>query len=111
MLRWPELGLKLPTWRSRRWLALANGQACVRCGACDGTVVGAHYCGIYADEFGRGGGVKVADNMVADLCQRCHAELDDYSTGNDDARALEFWRCIFRTQARRLAADPAAWTF
>ena len=102
MTPWPPMFPRLLPWRSPSWLKGAEGESCVRCGAQDGTVVAAHYSGSYAHEFGKGRGVKAADHLVADLCSRCHTALDNYEGGNDDARAVEFFRCIFRTQMRRL---------
>lgn len=102
MIRWPPMFPKIEPWRSLKWLKGAEGEACVRCGVMDGTVVGAHFSGRYAEQFGRGKGVKAGDNLIADLCQACHTEMDSYGDQNDDARALEFAICIFRTQARRL---------
>ena len=103
MISWPPMFPRLPLWRSPKWLEGARDESCVRCGTRNGTVVSAHYSGLYAEEFGKGRGIKVGDQMVADLCSRCHDHLDSYAGGNDDARALEFFRCILRTQMRRLA--------
>ena len=70
------------TLRSKSYLAAARDQACVHCGARDGTVVAAHLTGLRASEFGKGRGVKPHDVCVADLCQRCHQQYDSYRASN-----------------------------
>ena len=62
--------------RSKKYLNGARGQACVNCGANDGTTVSAHYQGIRSAAFGKGTGTKPHDLCVADLCHKCHAEFD-----------------------------------
>jgi Protein of unknown function (DUF1364) len=57
----------------------ANGESCVRCGACDGTVVLAHYTGVRRLAYGGGLGIKVHDAMGAHLCAACHAHMDQLS--------------------------------
>jgi len=57
----------------------ANGEACVRCGARDGTVVLAHYSGVRRHAYGGGLGAKVHDAVAAHLCGACHAWLDTLS--------------------------------
>lgn len=88
--------------RSRKYLDLAEGQSCIRCGAHDGTVVSAHYCGRYQHRLGRGAGQKAHDFCSAHLCGRCHTEFDTYAAGNDDARAAEFMLLILETLARNI---------
>ena len=61
------------TFRSRRLLNMARDQACVACGAQDGTVVAAHS---NLQEHGKGVGHKAHDCMTAWLCHRCHSEYD-----------------------------------
>lgn len=66
------------TFRSKKYLASAQGEACVNCGAKDGTVVAAHYQGIRAYLLGKGKAQKPSDLMVAFLCARCHKDADSY---------------------------------
>lgn len=54
----------------------ANGETCVRCGACDGTVVLAHYFGARRHSYGGGMGIKGHDAVAAFLCQACHLCMD-----------------------------------
>lgn len=61
------------TYRNRKLLDLARGQACVWCGCEDGTIVAAHSNLI---EHGKGKGLKAHDGMHAWLCYRCHTEYD-----------------------------------
>lgn len=63
--------------RSKPMLSAAKDQACVNCGARDGTVVSAHYHGLRGHLFGRGTGHKVHDLFVADLCFKCHKAFDE----------------------------------
>ena len=60
-------------YRNRKLLDLAMDQACVMCGAMDGTVVSAHS---NLQEHGKGMGQKADDSMTAWLCYRCHSRLD-----------------------------------
>lgn len=68
--------LRNKTYRNIKLLKLSSGQACVNCGAQDGTVVSAH------SNFGKGMGIKASDATVMHLCFRCHAEYDQGSTMN-----------------------------
>jgi len=99
------------THRSKNYLAAAKGQACVFCGARDGTVVGAHLTGLRAQEFGKGKGVKPHDICIADLCSKCHHAFDTYAVGsapadNDFVKKIDhseqFLTCILRTIVRRI---------
>ena len=78
------------TYRNPAYLALARGKPCVGCGAQDGTVVAAHYCGMGADQLGRGASQKPHDFCVAFLCSRCHARFDAYETANSYPRSRDF---------------------
>lgn len=62
--------------RVPKLLALARDQACVNCGAEDGTVVSAHS---NWHSHGKGKSIKAHDIFVAHLCFRCHAWLDQGS--------------------------------
>lgn len=61
------------TYRNKKLLALARGQACVMCGTQDGTIVAAHS---NLGEHGKGMGHKAHDGMTMWLCYRCHVDLD-----------------------------------
>lgn len=63
-------------YRDAKLLSLARDQACVACGARDGTVVAAHS---NLGEHGKGMGLKAHDGMTAWLCHGCHRELDQGS--------------------------------
>jgi hypothetical protein len=84
----------------------ANGQSCVRCGAQDETVVLAHYSGPWQHRFGKGKGIKGNDAAGADLCYRCHTDLDEYQTAEDEVSSLrrseEFLACCLLTVIRRI---------
>lgn len=89
-----------------RWLLdQAKDQPCVRCGADDKTIVPAHYHGMYAHLFGKGGSIKADDFMVAHLCHACHVlfdstELDKSPWETDAEREMELLVCICRTIRR-----------
>jgi hypothetical protein len=57
----------------------AAGQHCVRCGACDGTVVLCHYFGARRHNYGGGMGRKGHDAVAAHLCSACHSHMDTAS--------------------------------
>ena len=61
------------TYRNKKILAHAKGQACKNCGAQDETVVAAHS---NQAKHGKGRGIKAHDAFVAFLCHRCHSWLD-----------------------------------
>jgi hypothetical protein len=64
--------------QSRKLLDAARGQSCALCGNDDGTVVAAHYSGLYSSALGKGMGQKAWDVCAAHLCHRCHTDLDGY---------------------------------
>jgi hypothetical protein len=84
--------LKPKTYRNPKLLRLANGQACVECGARDGTVVAAH------SNNGKGMGLKASDATIMFLCYRCHTEYDQGKT-MDKAQKVDF---AFRNNAKTL---------
>ena len=90
---------KTNAFRSRKLLDLAKGRACVECGLQDETVVGAHYSGLFAAEFGKGRGIKPHDWLVAWLCWSCHEAFDSYKGGNGTERSAFFFRAVCRTLA------------
>lgn len=86
--------------KSPKLLKAARGQSCALCGADDGTVVAAHYSGLYSNALGKGMGQKAWDHCTAHLCHRCHTDLDTYADGNNEERAIRFMVAIFKTQKR-----------
>lgn len=86
--------------KSPKLLEAARGQSCALCGADDGTVVAAHYSGLYSNALGKGMGQKAWDHCTAHLCHRCHNDLDTYAEGNNEERAIRFMVAIFKTQKR-----------
>ena len=62
--------MKPTTYRNPKLLKLAEGQSCVSCGTCDGTVVSAH------SNQGKGMGIKASDATIMHLCHQCHTEYD-----------------------------------
>ena len=77
-------------YRNKTLLESARHEACVACGADDGTVVWAHSNQM---RHGKGRGIKAHDIFGAYLCHRCHAQYDQGGIGRDEARALfaEWW--------------------
>lgn len=90
---------KNPRILAPKLLAAAEGKPCMKCGREDGTVVAAHYGGLWAHKLGKGKGVKCHDFCSVPLCMRCHAEFDSYSRGNDYERGFEFLILILETIA------------
>jgi hypothetical protein len=66
----------------------------------------AHYSGPWQHRFGKGKGFKGNDAAGADLCSKCHTELDEYQTAEDELSALrrsdEFLACCLLTIIRRI---------
>jgi hypothetical protein len=98
--------------RSKAMLQAAEGQACVNCGARDGTVVAAHYQGMRGHIFGKGKGIKPHDLCIADLCAKCHSAFDksDVSLVKDPyMRKIDhselFLFCVMQTLIRRVRQD------
>lgn len=80
--------------RSKKMLDAARDQACVNCGAADGTVVAAHYTGLRAHWLGKGVANKVSDLCVADLCHKCHSAFDQHKASSRDESATAFQKKI-----------------
>jgi hypothetical protein len=100
--RKPPTGECYLIFRSPKYLRAAKNQACIRCANNDGTVVAAHFFGVFRHRLGGGMGHKVGDHCTADLCSTCHAFFDNYETPNDYERAAEFLVMILKTIERRL---------
>jgi hypothetical protein len=88
---------KDPAFRSQKLRTAARDQACVNCGAQDGTVVLAHLP--MAGESGTG--YKTHDWLGAHLCRRCH-DIVDGPEGRDDIDLRH--RVLVRTLKRLFAA-------
>jgi hypothetical protein len=82
------------TYRNRKLLDLARDQACVMCGAQDGTVVAAHS---NLQEHGKGMGLKAHDGMAAWLCHRCHSQLDQGKAMTKHEKNVYMLQAICRT--------------
>ncbi len=67
---------------AKAMLDLAKGQACIRCGINDGTIVACHYQGLRSASLGKGEGIKTHNLFVAHLCSKCHAIVDSYDSSN-----------------------------
>jgi hypothetical protein len=88
----------------------ARGESCVRCGAQDETVVGAHYTGVRRSHYGGSFGAKCHDMMLAHLCHACHAWMDTKSRDKDlrYEHSEEFQHLILLTLLRLLDRDVIA---
>jgi len=87
-------------YRNPKILRYARDYPCIRCNNDDGTIVGAHYSGIFSDLLGKGMGQKPHDHCVAYLCRDCHIDYDSYTHGNTYDRAIQFLMDILLTQER-----------
>lgn len=85
-------------FRSKKYLAASRDQPCAFCGEEDGTVVAAHYTGMYSKHLGKGVGTKVSDSAVIDACSACHYELDVERTFAES----KIFSALIRTIDRRL---------
>lgn len=85
------------TYRNRKLLDLARGQACVWCGSEDGTIVAAHS---NLMEHGKGKGLKAHDGMHAWLCYRCHTEYDQGAKMNREEKRDFILAAICKTYQR-----------
>ena len=66
----PEVNfLKVPTYRSKRWLQAVAELPCVICFR-EGATQAAHR------NEGKGMGIKTDDCLTAALCVECHADID-----------------------------------
>lgn len=84
-------------FKSRKLLDNIGKLPCVRCGADDGTIVGAHYSGGLQHILGKGASSKVTDAAVASLCYSCHTHMDSYKDGNTVDRSEEFLLLVVLT--------------
>jgi hypothetical protein len=63
----------LSNYRNKKLTQSAKHEACVNCGADDGTIVWAHSNN---SRHGKGMGIKAHDLFGAYLCHQCHADYD-----------------------------------
>lgn len=93
--------LKNKRYQNKKILDAARDcPTCMVCGKHnDGTIVGAHFNGIYAPVFGRGMGVKPGDSVVAFVCHRCHSDLDGVREHDEDGtrHSLKFAIAILKS--------------
>ena len=83
--------------RDKKLTQLARDQACVNCGANDGTTVWAHANGA---EFGKGMGIKAHDCYGMFLCSICHHQLDQgFAMTRDEKREFTY-RNICKTHLK-----------
>jgi DNA (cytosine-5)-methyltransferase 1 len=88
----------MPIFRSKKLLEAVRQCPCAHCGAQDGTVVAAHR------NEGKGMGIKVSDALVAALCFRCHAELDQGATLSRDERRNRWNQAYIKTMQHMIEA-------
>lgn len=87
------------SYRNKKLLNLARDQACVMCGAMDGTIVSAHS---NLMEHGKGKGLKAHDFAVAWLCYRCHTNLDQGKDMSKEERRDFTLTAIVRTHLKMI---------
>ena len=89
--------LKMPIWRSEKWLAAMREIPCQHCGRSErfGDIVAAHR------NEGKGKAIKVSDALVAALCYRCHTDLDQGAKMRREERR-EMWDLAFRQTLKSL---------
>lgn len=85
-------------YRNKRLLEVVRNLPCQHCGKSDGTVVAAHSNQL---RDGKGRGIKCSDALIAALCYRCHAEIDQGSTLSKNAR-IEVWEEAHRSTIKEL---------
>jgi hypothetical protein len=86
---------------------MAEGQSCIRCGTHDGTIVLCHYTGVRRPSFGGGLGIKAHDGAGAEMCGRCHREMDTLkrSKAHKWEHSEEFLFYVVLTWMRRMDED------
>ena len=88
--------------RSPKLLRLVSALPCQHCGI-DGQTQAAHTNWGH----GKGRGIKADDNMIAALCQPCHAEIDQGARLSRQERQ-EMWQAAHRKTVSKLQ-DMGAW--
>lgn len=85
-------------YRNKRLLEVVRNLPCQHCGQSDGTVVAAHSNQL---RDGKGRGLKCSDALIAALCYRCHAEIDQGNKLSKDAR-VEMWESAHKATIKEL---------
>jgi hypothetical protein len=87
-----------PRVRDDAWRRVQGERSCLKCGARDGTVVGAHI------RAGLEGGVslKPSDDLVVPLCHRCHS---DQEANPGPLWWFELFKSLVRRTYRRWQSD------
>lgn len=89
-------------YRSKALRDSANGEACVSCGAQDGTVVWAHS---NQQAHGKGLGIKASDLLGLYLCVACHRSCDTTMTRDE---AVVFFSTHYPKTMMRVAEKLVA---
>ncbi len=85
-------------YRNKRLLEIVRELPCQHCGVSDGTVVAAHSNQL---RDGKGRGIKCSDALIAALCYRCHAEIDQGSKLSKESR-VEVWESAHKATIKEL---------
>lgn len=85
------------SYRSKKLLASAKGQACVICGSV-GTTVAAHANSV---ALGKGTGIKAPDFYTAHLCAVCHDRYDGRQGRLTRQEKEELWLTAFLRTVQR----------
>jgi hypothetical protein len=85
-------------YRNKRLLEVVRNLPCQLCGKSDGTVVAAHSNQL---RDGKGRGLKCSDALIAALCYRCHAEIDQGSKLSKESR-VEMWESAHKATIKEL---------
>ena len=85
-------------YRNKRLLEVVRNLPCQLCGQSDGTVVAAHSNQL---RDGKGRGLKCSDALIAALCYRCHAEIDQGSKLSKGSR-VEMWESAHKATIKEL---------
>jgi hypothetical protein len=79
----------MSNYRNKKLTQSAKHEACVSCGADDGTIVWAHS---NSSRHGKGMGIKAHDLFGAYLCHKCHSVFDN---GSGEPLLLLLINCRF----------------
>lgn len=85
------------SYRSKKLLASAEGQACVLCGLV-GTTVACHANSV---ALGKGTGIKAPDYYTAHLCHICHAHVDGRKGSWTKQEKQDMWQLAFIRTVKR----------